>query len=111
MARLSLLSVILALALALAPANAFWILSHHPLVSERLDMIVSPGVLSGHTHTFVGSAATTIGQNTGDYCTTADVKADLSNYWTPQLYYYSGSSVSITPLTMAADGLIEMQNS
>ncbi|PWN20147.1 WSC-domain-containing protein [Microstroma glucosiphilum] len=92
MARVSLLAVVLALALALAPANAFWILSHHPLVSERLDMIVSPGALSGHTHTFVGSAAVTVGQNNSDYCTTAPVKADLSNYWTPQLYYYRGDS-------------------
>ncbi|PWN26105.1 WSC-domain-containing protein [Jaminaea rosea] len=84
--------VVLAL-LALVPsAHAYWILGHHNLVSQRLDPIIAPNGISGHTHAFVGSAAIQPGQDVNTMCTTSPVKADLSKYWAPQLYYYNGDT-------------------
>lgn len=82
----------LLLVLAVVPARAFWIISHHSLVSQRLDPIIAPNGISGHTHTFVGSAAIQPSQNVDSMCTTSPVKADKSKYWAPQLYYYHGDT-------------------
>lgn len=87
------LSWLLILAILAPAAHAYWILGHHSLVSQRLDTIIAPsGSLSSHTHTFVGSAAILPSQNVNTSCTTSPVKADLSNYWAPQLYYYHGDT-------------------
>lgn len=74
------------------PAHCFWIISHHPLVSQRLDPIVNPTGLSAHVHTFVGSAAIKPSEDVAKACTTSPVKADKSKYWAPQLYYYHGNN-------------------
>lgn len=87
----ALLSAFLLL-LAVVPVRSFWIISHHPLVAQRLDPIVAPNGISSHTHTFVGSAAIQPNQNVDTMCTTSPVKADKSKYWAPQLYYYRGDS-------------------
>jgi hypothetical protein len=65
----------------LAPVNAFWILTHpHALSYQRLDPIVSPGVVASHTHSIIGSNAF---QPTMDFaqmqtasCTTSPVQDD-----------------------------------
>lgn len=99
MVPLSLFAVALALLMA-APVRSFWIISHHPLVSQRLDRIVAPDGISSHAHAFVGSAAIQSDQSVDDMCTTSPVKADLSNYWAPQLYYYHGDTVSLRPTAL-----------
>lgn len=83
-----------ALALLLVPAaQAFWIIGHHPLVTQRFDAIVSPGGISGHAHAFVGSGAID-GSSTRKSlraahakgaCTTTGLRADSSSYWAPQV--------------------------
>lgn len=98
----SYLVTLLALILALtASTDAFWIITQHPLVSQRLDPILSPNGTSGHTHAFVGSAAILASQDKDKMCTTSSVKADRSNYWAPQMYYYHGKpkTFSAVPLS------------
>lgn len=53
--------------------NAFWILSHPSLVSQRLDPIVSGNGTSGHTHAFVGDSDI-LGDQQNSSCTTSVVK-------------------------------------
>lgn len=73
-----LLSIIASCVLLVWPAHAFWILSHHPLVTERLDPIVSGAETSFHTHNFVGSADI-LGYQQNTTCTTAEVKGVFDN--------------------------------
>jgi len=56
-------------------SNAFWILSHGPLVAQRLDPIVSGNGTSGHVHSFVGSSAI-LGDQQNTSCTTSVVKGE-----------------------------------
>ncbi|KAF8312483.1 hypothetical protein DL93DRAFT_2045275, partial [Clavulina sp. PMI_390] len=55
------------------------------------DPIVSPGAMSGHAHTIMGSSNIGINSDFNSLrestCTTCIVKDDLSAYWIPQLYY------------------------
>lgn len=90
----TLLSFVLLLVLSALPGRSFWIISHSPLVSQRLDPILAPTGTAGHTHAFVGSAAILSSQDKDSLCTTSAVKADKSNYWAPQLYYYHAKNVS-----------------
>lgn len=99
--RFSLLALAALLAVVAVPVQSFWILSHHPLVAQRLDPIVAPGTTSSHAHSFVGSAAIQDSQNVDSMCTTADVKADKSKYWAPQLYYYNGDSKTFDSIELS----------
>ena len=85
-----------------------WNSGHSNLVATRLDPILSPGSVSSHVHHFVGSSQVTanadfesasaagtvsaIGRNlyilTERQCTTSNVQADKSIYWTPQVRYF-----------------------
>ena len=62
-----------------------------PLVSGRVNPIVSPGVASGHVHVFQGGNAFSLNmtdtQLLSSTCTSALFKNDKSNYWTPTLYF------------------------
>nr|ODN90519.1 WSC domain-containing protein [Cryptococcus depauperatus CBS 7841] len=70
-----------------------WILTHaQTLLMGRLDPIVTPGGISSHVHNVVG--ASNSGWQPNDpseqinaACSSTIVGDDLSNYWTPQLYY------------------------
>jgi len=75
-------------------ANAYFRISCPvPLVTERIDPIVSPGVIgSNHVHTVHGSSG--FGANSsyddlvGASCTSCEVSPqDKSNYWFPKLYF------------------------
>ncbi|TDZ28163.1 hypothetical protein C8035_v001935 [Colletotrichum spinosum] len=73
-------------------ATAFFkIPCSRPVVVERADPIVNPGVLSGHLHTIMGGSgfdfSMTYEQARASSCSTCKVTADLSNYWIPSLYY------------------------
>lgn len=49
--------------LLLGQAAAFsFELNHHPLVSQRIDLIVKPHSLAGHDHNFAGGAAMVLGR-------------------------------------------------
>ena len=72
-----------------------------PLVEGRMDPIVSPGVASGHVHAVQGgnnfALTMTDDQALASTCTSALVKNDKSNYWTPSLYFLAanGSFISV----------------
>ncbi|PWN29842.1 WSC-domain-containing protein, partial [Jaminaea rosea] len=93
--------VLLALLSLVASSHAFWIITHHSLVSQRLDPILSPNTTSAHTHAFVGSAAILDSQSKESMCTTSNVKADKSNYWAPQLYYYHGKGKTFSAVPIS----------
>ncbi|OQU99815.1 hypothetical protein CLAIMM_05396 [Cladophialophora immunda] len=87
-----LLTTGLVAALAASPVAAFWRLPcKSPIVVERADPIVSPGVVSGHLHTIMGGNGFDF---TMDYnstqrstCSSCTVTGDFSNYWIPALFY------------------------
>ncbi|KXX79540.1 WSC domain-containing protein 1 [Madurella mycetomatis] len=88
------LAALVASVAAAKDSRTFAVLQHHgrgPLTTCRADPIVSPGGPSGHVHTVMG--ASNFGFNaTGESlrqssCTTAKLKADLSSYWFPTLYF------------------------
>ncbi len=77
------------------------------IVQDRIDPIVNPGNMSGHVHTVAGGSAFAM---TMDYdqaraanCSSCPIKQDLSNYWTPMLYYraMNGSFINVP---QAGDG-------
>lgn len=85
------------------PVSSFFILSHHPLVAQRLDPILSNGT-SSHVHQFVGtsSISPTMNEKTLDKarkakdCQTSGINADQSSYWAPKLYSYDSKNDSFT---------------
>jgi len=90
-------SAVFSLAVALAassPAYAWWrVACTTPLVSERVDPVISPGVVpSNHVHTIHGASnfATNSSFTTlrSSKCTSCEVNQDLSNYWFPKLYFH-----------------------
>ena len=77
-----LLAFIALITLLTIPTHAFWIISHNSLTQERLDPIVSPGKVSSHVHTIVGSSAfgpeVSFQELRADKnCTTSPVQADM----------------------------------
>lgn len=95
--------------LALASsASAFWRMPCPGRVAtERLDPIVSPGKVAGHVHTISGSngfkAEMTYADAQAGACSSCPIKQDMSNYWTPKLYYQSENGTFID-VPQAGDG-------
>lgn len=87
--------------LAAYEGHYFVLRNGDPLVSERLDPIVSPGQNpASHVHNIFGSSSFS---ETFDFnaaqnakCNTNGVKADMSNYWYPALYFHDKSNDSYT---------------
>jgi hypothetical protein len=71
------------------------------LIEERADPLVEPGQVSNHVHVIAGGNGfdfnITYDQARASTCSTCDIKEDLSNYWTPKLYYQAqnGSFISV----------------
>jgi len=96
------ISSILFAAGLISPAAAFWRMPcPSRLIEERIDPIIAPGAVSAHTHVVAGGSG--FGY-TMDYnqaraapCSSCPITADLSNYWTPKLYYQAqnGSFISV----------------
>ncbi|GAA6018326.1 hypothetical protein JCM11491_005934 [Sporobolomyces phaffii] len=91
------------LSLHLVPTRAFWRLpcQGSPLVVERADPLTHPGAVSQHVHAIHGGSNFNLDMSSDDAmrseCTSCNVKQDLSNYWTPQLYFAwkNGSFTSV----------------
>ncbi|TVY83302.1 hypothetical protein LSUE1_G001546, partial [Lachnellula suecica] len=88
---LSLVTVALAVSQTHAAMTRF---ACSQLVTERLDPIISPGVVgSQHMHQIVGGNAFNVTMpETTDFgseasCTSCTFSEDFSNYWTPVLYF------------------------
>jgi len=97
-------SVVLSALFALPVANAVHIImgGMSPIVTERVDPIVSPGTIGGHVHQVFG--ASNFGE-TYDYatstqakCTSAPIPQDKSNYWVPKFYLHNTNNGSFTPM-------------
>jgi hypothetical protein len=72
-----------------------------PLVIERADPLISPGVASNHVHTIMGGSGFGF---TMDYemtqtseCNSCSPIEDKSNYWVAALYYHAqnGSFIQV----------------
>lgn len=101
----SVVSLLVALAI---PTTAFFRMPcPGRLVDERADPIVNPGAVSGHVHAIAGGSGfgfnMTYQQARSSSCSSCPIKADLSNYWIPKLYYraQNGSLISVP---MVGDG-------
>ncbi|KAG8990883.1 hypothetical protein FRB90_001582 [Tulasnella sp. 427] len=85
-------AAILASLASVEVANAWFRIScAPPMVQERVDPIISPGQISqyldsihGGNNFFMNMTYNTLRQST---CTSCQVAQDLSNYWTPTLYF------------------------
>ncbi|KAJ7746251.1 hypothetical protein B0H16DRAFT_1556780 [Mycena metata] len=84
-------------------ASGYFLFSMNDVITtERIDPIVSPGKVAGHTHTVVGGSNFRVDTNTSflrqSECTSSPIKEDNSNYWAPTLYFQwkNGSFTSVT---------------
>ncbi|TNY20494.1 hypothetical protein DMC30DRAFT_446998 [Rhodotorula diobovata] len=68
---------------------------------RQTDPLTNPGGISGHVHTIAGGSSFNLAMDfktaRKGACTTAVVKQDLSNYWTPTLWFWwaNGSFTSV----------------
>ncbi|KAK4540919.1 hypothetical protein LTR36_008427 [Oleoguttula mirabilis] len=75
----------------LAGVDAFFRLNCAIIQTGRVDPLVNPGTVAAHAHTIVGGS--NIGVNatgvslSNSACSSCQVQADKSAYWTPILYY------------------------
>ncbi|GAA5847516.1 hypothetical protein JCM3766R1_005338 [Sporobolomyces carnicolor] len=105
--RIALVASLLTLA---SSVEAFWRLPcGNSLVIERADSIVSPYKVSGHVHNILGGSNFALGNTFEELrasdCTSCQVKQDMSNYWTPQLYFQWANG-SFTSVNAVGGGLI-----
>ncbi|TKA70234.1 hypothetical protein B0A55_06883 [Friedmanniomyces simplex] len=72
-------------------AYAFWRMNCAVIQTGRVDPVVNPGAVAAHAHSIVGGS--NIGVNStyatmvNSSCTSCELRADKSAYWTPLLYY------------------------
>jgi hypothetical protein len=75
-----------------------------PLTVGRMDPIVAPGGPSSHHHTIQGGSnfalTMTDTQLLSSKCTSSLVKNDMSNYWTPSLFFQDPKDGTFTPVPM-----------
>ncbi|KAF1808881.1 WSC-domain-containing protein [Eremomyces bilateralis CBS 781.70] len=66
------------------------------LVDDMLDHVVNPGSTSGHLHAICGgngfAGSMTFDQARASSCSNCNIKEDLSNYWTPKLFFRAQNS-------------------
>lgn len=89
------------LSLLVSSTEAFWRLPcAGPVVTERIDPLVSPGKLSGHVHAIMGASninfTSTFEDLRASQCTSCQVSQDLSAYWVPSLYFHDKSAGTFT---------------
>ncbi|WWC91451.1 uncharacterized protein L201_006397 [Kwoniella dendrophila CBS 6074] len=88
---ISLFTLIASLNHIQAWTDPFFVVQHAPdIITSRIDPVISPGGISSHVHSIVGSSSFkptyTYENSMSGRCTTANVDIDRSSYWTPQLY-------------------------
>lgn len=75
-----------------------------PLTMGRMDPIISPGTASGHVHAIQGGSNFALSMSDTvlltSNCTSSLVKNDLSNYWTPALYFQDPTTQELTNVEM-----------
>lgn len=96
-------SLLLGLVASLAApvSGTFVIQCYSRLFDERADPVVDPGKASNHVHAIVGGNGFNFTMNydqaRASKCSTCNVKEDLSNYWTPKMYFHAknGSFINV----------------
>lgn len=98
------MNIVLSVVLAafLGQADAFWRLSCGRIQMGRIDPIITPNGVAGHSHTISGpinfNISSTYDSLQAAYCTSCSIQADKSAYWSPQLYYrYRNGSFTDVP--------------
>ncbi|GAA5824177.1 hypothetical protein JCM11251_001553 [Rhodosporidiobolus azoricus] len=98
------LSLLLFIIRVPGPVEAFWRLpcqgNGGALVYSRADPIVNPGSFSGHVHAIHGGSNFNLDMTfetaRESKCASCMVKQDMSNYWTPALYFaHANGSVTM----------------
>jgi len=86
----------------IASVNGYWLMAAENLITtERMDPIVSPGVVSGHVHSVMGGSNFRLSTDTASLrkseCTSMPIAEDKSAYWFPHLYFQwkNGSVTSL----------------
>ncbi|KAF2208353.1 hypothetical protein CERZMDRAFT_49511 [Cercospora zeae-maydis SCOH1-5] len=86
----------------LSHVDAFWRMNCALVQRGRIDPLVSPGAIAGHTHSIMGGS--NIGINatfdslSNSECSSCEITADKSAYWSPTLFYqYPNGSVLSVP--------------
>ncbi|KAK3387810.1 hypothetical protein B0H63DRAFT_470957 [Podospora didyma] len=101
-----LLSVAVSLSLVVPTYAGFQVQCFSRLFDERLDPIVDPGKLSKHVHVIAGgngfAASMDFDMARASSCTTCNVRDDLSNYWTPKMYFHAQNG-SFIPVPIVGD--------
>jgi hypothetical protein len=95
-------SYIPSLLIYLSPTLAFFkVPCSTPLVIERADPLISPGVASNHVHTILGGSGFGFTMNyemtQKSQCNSCSAIEDKSNYWVAALYYHAqnGSFIQV----------------
>ncbi|MCJ1393770.1 hypothetical protein MMC18_006646 [Xylographa bjoerkii] len=75
-----------------APVDAYWRMPcAGTLLTGRVDPVVAPGEVSGHTHIILGgngfAPTMDYASTQASTCTSCAIQGDFSNYWVPSLYY------------------------
>lgn len=101
--RLNTLSRLSFLLATIDKITAFWRLPcAGPVVTERIDPVVSPGKVSGHVHAIMGASninyTTTYEDLRASECTSCQVSQDLSAYWVPAMYWHDKTTGLFTSL-------------
>ena len=72
-------------------AHAYWRTACSVVQTGRIDPILSPDTISGHVHKIAGGSEinpySTFDSLLTSTCSSCQIQADKSAYWTPQLYY------------------------
>ncbi|KAK4570039.1 hypothetical protein LTR86_003009 [Recurvomyces mirabilis] len=73
-------------------SDAFWRINCEIIQTGRIDPLVNPGTVAAHAHTITGGSNIGVNSTPADLvnseCTSCEVTADKSAYWTPLLYYW-----------------------
>ncbi|KAG9234208.1 hypothetical protein BJ875DRAFT_504869 [Amylocarpus encephaloides] len=80
-----------------------------PIVIQRADPVVNPGMVSSHVHTIMGGNGfgfeMDFASTQKSTCSSCTVKEDMSNYWVPTLYY-KGPDGKFTEVTQTGGATI-----
>ncbi|OCK72946.1 WSC-domain-containing protein [Lepidopterella palustris CBS 459.81] len=94
--------------LAAPVSGTFVVKCYSRLIDERADPIVNPGAPASHVHVIAGGSGFNFSmdynQARASKCSTCNIKEDLSNYWTPKLYYHAKNGSFISVPIMGDDG-------
>lgn len=103
MRKINLGGIIVAVLVALfaTSATARWAVKCQAVLRDRIDPVHDPGELASSFNLFAGANAVnetvTYDQLRRSTCSSCLTTGDMSLYWTPQLFYFDGTSYMFVP--------------